>query len=71
VDDLSTGRGAGRRRAGRSARFRGSAAGAGLRGAGVRSGCSSTFSSGTMFAPVPFVSVSRTHVFLAISVYEF
>jgi hypothetical protein len=24
-----------------------------------------------MFAPVPFVSVSRTHVFFAISVYEF
>ena len=70
MDDLSTGRGAGRLRAGRSTRFRGSAARAGLRGSGAGSGFSSTFSRGTMFAPVPFVSVSRTHVF-AISVYEF
>ena len=39
------------------------------RGAGreSRRGSRSTFSSGTMFAPVPFVSVSRTHVFAILS----
>jgi hypothetical protein len=67
VEVLSTGRDSARLRSRRSA-GRGSGAGAGRRRAGTGSGFLSTFSRGTTFAPVPFVSVSRTHVFFAISV---